>query len=200
MYKIGEVHFRLRGTNGFHAKAMNERFTAVGLRQNLKNEGFTSPFSRLRQKIAPKKRAARAARLFFLIQPIKSLICGVVVAVAVFISLILSYQLVWYQILVNNEPGRSRCLYVRHKWPERAKLGVHPMELCWVEDLCGPENTINNRKRTFQMTVESNDAIAIAPLSDWRQICNQWESKPKPITHCTRYFSRVFSEQVTGNC
>ena len=33
-----------------------------------------------------KKRAARAARLFFLIQPIKSLICGVVVAVAVVIS------------------------------------------------------------------------------------------------------------------
>ena len=29
------------------------------------------------------KRAARAARLFSLIQPIKSLICGVVVAVAV---------------------------------------------------------------------------------------------------------------------
>ena len=33
-----------------------------------------------------KKRAARAARLFFLIQPIKSLICGVVVVVAVVIS------------------------------------------------------------------------------------------------------------------
>jgi len=30
--------------------------------------------------------AARAARLFFLIQPIKSLICSVVVAVAIFIS------------------------------------------------------------------------------------------------------------------
>ena len=32
------------------------------------------------------ERAARAARLFFLIQPIKSLICGVVVAVTVVIS------------------------------------------------------------------------------------------------------------------
>ena len=34
-----------------------------------------------------KKRAARAARLFFLIQSIKSLICGVIVATAVVISL-----------------------------------------------------------------------------------------------------------------
>ena len=33
-----------------------------------------------------KKRAARAARLFFLIQPIKSLTCGVVEAVPVVIS------------------------------------------------------------------------------------------------------------------
>ena len=40
---------------------------------------------RPRQKIATKKRAARAARLFFLIRPIKSLICGVVVAFIVVI-------------------------------------------------------------------------------------------------------------------
>ena len=32
------------------------------------------------------KRAARAARQFFLVQPIKALICGVVIAVAVVIS------------------------------------------------------------------------------------------------------------------
>ena len=32
LYKIGELHFRLLGTNGFHAKAENERFTAVGSR------------------------------------------------------------------------------------------------------------------------------------------------------------------------
>ena len=88
LYKIGEVHFRLLGTNGFHARAKNERFTAAGLRcrQNLKNENFTSSFGRLRQNIATKKRTARAARLFFLIQPIKSFICDVVVAVAVVIS------------------------------------------------------------------------------------------------------------------
>ena len=38
-------------------------------------------------KHGTKKRAARAARLFFFIQPIKSLICGVVVGVAVVKSL-----------------------------------------------------------------------------------------------------------------
>ena len=55
-YKIGGVHFRLFGTNGFHVKAKNERFTAASsrCRQNLKYENFTSSFGRLRQNIAPK--------------------------------------------------------------------------------------------------------------------------------------------------
>ena len=55
-YKIGQVHFRLLGTNGFHVKAKNERFTAAGsrCRQNHKYENFTSLFARLRQKIAAK--------------------------------------------------------------------------------------------------------------------------------------------------
>ena len=77
MYKIGEVYFRLLGANGFHAKAKNERFTAVGWRccQNLKNENFTPLFGRLRQKEnCTKKRTARAPRLFFLVQEIKALI------------------------------------------------------------------------------------------------------------------------------
>ena len=49
-------HFRLLGMNAFHAKAMNERFTAEGsrCRQNLKCENFASSFGRLHQKIAPK--------------------------------------------------------------------------------------------------------------------------------------------------
>ena len=49
LYKIGEVHFCLLGTNGFHAKAKHERFTAAGsgCRQNLKYENFTSSFGRL---------------------------------------------------------------------------------------------------------------------------------------------------------
>ena len=76
LYKIGGVHFCLLGTNGFHVNAKNERFTAASSRcQNLKYENFMSSFGRLRQNIA--------ARLFFFIQPIKSLICGGVVDVAV---------------------------------------------------------------------------------------------------------------------
>ena len=56
LYKIGEVHFLLLGTNGFHVKAKNGRFTAPGsrCRRNLKYENFTSLFGRLRQKIAAK--------------------------------------------------------------------------------------------------------------------------------------------------
>ena len=56
LYKIGGVHFRLLGTNGFHVKAKNERFTTASLRycQNLKYENFTSSFDRLRQNIPPK--------------------------------------------------------------------------------------------------------------------------------------------------
>ena len=56
LYKIGGVHFRLLGTNCFHVKAKNQRFTAARsrCRQNLKYENFTSSFGRLRQNIAPK--------------------------------------------------------------------------------------------------------------------------------------------------
>ena len=52
LYKVGEAHFCLLGTSGFHIKAENGK--------------------KLRQK-----RAARAARLFFIIQPIKSLVFSV---------------------------------------------------------------------------------------------------------------------------
>ena len=55
-YKIGEVHFRLLGANGFHVKAKNGRLTAAAScsRQNLKHENFTLLFGRLRRKIAAK--------------------------------------------------------------------------------------------------------------------------------------------------
>ena len=81
-YRIGEVHFRLLGTNGFHVKTKNERFTAASsrCRQNLKYENLTSSFGRLRQNIAPKSVLHEQHDDFFLVQPIKSLICGVVVA------------------------------------------------------------------------------------------------------------------------
>ena len=56
LYKIGELHFRLPGTNGFHVKAKCERFTAASshCRNNLKYEHFTSSFARVRQNFAPK--------------------------------------------------------------------------------------------------------------------------------------------------
>ena len=56
LYKIGEVHFRFLGTDGFHVKAKKEKFTGASsrCRQNLKFENFTSSFGRLRQNIAPK--------------------------------------------------------------------------------------------------------------------------------------------------
>ena len=86
--KVVEVNFRLLGTNGFRVKAKNERFTTAGSPccLNLKYEKFMSSFGKLGKKNCTKKRAARAGRLFFLIQPIIPLICGVVVAVAVVIS------------------------------------------------------------------------------------------------------------------
>ena len=56
LYKIGGAHFLLLGTNGFHLKVKNERFTAARwrCRQNLNYENFTPSFGRLRQNIAPK--------------------------------------------------------------------------------------------------------------------------------------------------
>ena len=52
----------------------------------VKYENFTSSFGRLCQKTAPKSVSHVQHDYFFLIQPIKSLICGVVVAVAVVVS------------------------------------------------------------------------------------------------------------------
>ena len=69
------MSFHLIGTNGFHIKAENGRFFVVGRvvvrTSNLKISRHTTT------KNCAKKHAARAARLFFLIQPIKSLIFAV---------------------------------------------------------------------------------------------------------------------------
>ena len=57
LYRIGELHFRLLGTNSFYVlKAKNERFTAASsrYRQNLKYENFTLSFGRICRKIVPK--------------------------------------------------------------------------------------------------------------------------------------------------
>ena len=83
LFKIGEVHFRLFYSNSFHVKAKNERFTAPGwhcTKISSRHLAETTSTS------CTKKHAARAARLFFLIQPIKSLICGDVEAVPVVVS------------------------------------------------------------------------------------------------------------------
>ena len=86
LYKISGVHFRVLGTNGFHVKAKNERCTAASsrCRQNLKYKKFHVVVWQTTSKQCTKKRAARAGRLFFFIQSIKSLICGVVVDVPYF--------------------------------------------------------------------------------------------------------------------
>ena len=55
--KIGEVHFRLLGTNGFHVKAKSERFTAESsrCRQNSNTEiSRHRLIGRLRQNVALK--------------------------------------------------------------------------------------------------------------------------------------------------
>ena len=48
---------------------------------------------------------------------------------------------------------------------------------------------------SFQVTVESNCASAIATLTDWPKnlapLFNQWDAKSKRIAHCTRDFSRA---------
>ena len=55
LYKIGELHFRLLGTNGFHVKAKSAKSAASSrFCQNLKHENLTWSFGRLRQNIAPK--------------------------------------------------------------------------------------------------------------------------------------------------
>ena len=79
VYKIGEVHFPLLGTNGFHAKAKNERFTATGscCRQNLQNRNISRRRLQDYVKHCTKKRPALAARLFLLGQSSISLIYGV---------------------------------------------------------------------------------------------------------------------------
>ena len=82
LYKIGEVHIRLLSTNGFHMKAGNDRFTAAGCRrQNLKYDWkFHVVVWQATSKNCAKKRALRGAWLFFFVQPIKSLIWGVVIS------------------------------------------------------------------------------------------------------------------------
>ena len=95
MLYICEIHYLSLDWYEWFSK--NERFTAGGSlgRENLmfalpimhdghdqkhNYENFTSSFGRVGKRKCTKKRAARAARFFLFVQPIKSLICAVVVA------------------------------------------------------------------------------------------------------------------------
>ena len=79
LHKRGELHFRLLGTNGFHAMAKNGKLTAPYT--------FTAHFISCRLAQYVKKLHQKACRtcstIIFFFQPIKSLICGAVVVVAV---------------------------------------------------------------------------------------------------------------------
>ena len=67
LHKTGVVHFCLLSTNGYHVKAKNETFTAVSscCGQNLKYRNVHVVAWDTTSKNCTKKRAARAARLFF---------------------------------------------------------------------------------------------------------------------------------------
>ena len=88
LYKVGEVYFRLLGTNGFSCKGREWKIYCCGLALSSEPQirEFHVVIWQTMSTNCAWKRAARAARLFFLIQPMKSLICGVVLTVALVIS------------------------------------------------------------------------------------------------------------------
>ena len=67
----------------FSRKRFGMKYLLLWARQNLKYENFTLSFW---QTHYTKVRAARAARLFFIIQAIISLICDALVAFAIVVS------------------------------------------------------------------------------------------------------------------
>ena len=85
--KLGELHFRLFGTEGFYVK---KRMKDLLLRVHVVVRTSKIKISRRHLadylKNCTKKRVARAARLFFFVLPIKSLIRAIVVAVPLVIS------------------------------------------------------------------------------------------------------------------
>ena len=84
LYKISELHLLLLGTKGFHANAKNKIFTAAGLALSSEPQkrNYHVVVWQTTTKNFTKKSAPLAARLFSLIQPIKSLICGVVFVIS----------------------------------------------------------------------------------------------------------------------
>ena len=126
---------------------------------NLKFDNFTSSFGRLHQKIAPKgvphdyfsslnqsnhwliacgtkKCTARAAWLFFLIQPIMLLICDVVVVIAVVVF--------WGLAKLGNIVAETMFLVM---FPGVAKLG----NICFGRKICvrQAKNVFDSRQKHF---------------------------------------------------
>ena len=85
VYKIAEVPFHLIDTNGFHVRGKEWMTYCCGLALSSEPQiwKFHVVIWLTTSKNCTTGRAARTARFFFLIQPIKSLIYDVVVAVAV---------------------------------------------------------------------------------------------------------------------
>ena len=83
--KIGEVRFRLLGHEWFSCKGKEWKIYCCELALSSEPQiwKFHAVVWQTTSKHCTKMRAACAARLFLFIQPIKSLICGVVVDVAV---------------------------------------------------------------------------------------------------------------------
>ena len=81
LWKLGEVRFRVLDTKDFHEKTLV--LAGSYCRRNLKYKNFTWSLWQTTSQRCTKEGAARAARLFFFILPIKSLIFAVAVAVTV---------------------------------------------------------------------------------------------------------------------
>ena len=81
---IGEVHFRLFGTNGFHAKTKNERFK-LGPRLFVTNSKMKISRRRLGYYVESlhQKVCCTCSTIIFVIRPIALLICAVVVALVI---------------------------------------------------------------------------------------------------------------------
>ena len=81
LYQIGEESFHLIGTNGFHVRSGNEKFTAVGsrCRQNLKFETVQLLFDHVKEMCL--NACCTSSAIIFLIQPIISLLLKVVATI-----------------------------------------------------------------------------------------------------------------------
>ena len=83
--KIGGVHLRLLGTNGFHVKIKNGRFTAASIAALSSTSNMKVSCRRLADNVKTlhQKACRTCTTIIFLYSTNYSLICGIVVDVAV---------------------------------------------------------------------------------------------------------------------